>query len=131
MYLDSVEQSTQDNIAASAAAHHELGSDYDSAVAEGLIERIGAEIDSRVDARLGASSRGSGLPAEVSQTGRQQAMWFGAGVGAGMTGLVVLIVNARHATTDIVGSVIVVWVILAIAALGATLARKYRSPGRD
>jgi hypothetical protein len=55
-------------------------------------------------------------------------MWAGAGVGAGLTGIVVLIVNARHTTSDLVGSVIAVWVIVAIAALGATLARKYRGP---
>jgi hypothetical protein len=43
-------------IAASVAAHAELGPRYESAVAEGLIERIGEEIDKRVDARL----RGAG-----------------------------------------------------------------------
>jgi hypothetical protein len=42
----------RDEIAASVAAHAELGSRYDSAVAEGLVERIGEEIDRRVDARL-------------------------------------------------------------------------------
>ena len=42
----------RDEITASVAAHAELGSRYDSAVAEGLIERIGEEIDKRVDARL-------------------------------------------------------------------------------
>jgi hypothetical protein len=45
-------------IAASVAAHAELGPRYESAVAEGLIERIGEEIDRRVDARL----RGAGHP---------------------------------------------------------------------
>ena len=34
------------------AAHAELGSKYDTAVAEGLVERIGEEIDKRVEARL-------------------------------------------------------------------------------
>jgi hypothetical protein len=34
-------------------AHHDLGSGYDDAVAEGLVERIGEEIDKRIDARLG------------------------------------------------------------------------------
>ena len=42
-----------DEITASVAAHAELGSRYDSAVAEGLVERIGEEIDKRIDARLG------------------------------------------------------------------------------
>jgi hypothetical protein len=42
----------REEIAASVAAHAELGSRYDAALAEGLIERIGEEIDRRVDARL-------------------------------------------------------------------------------
>ena len=132
MYRKAVDHATRNDIAAAAAAHHELGRDYDSAVAEGLIERIGAEIDQRGDARLGAVSRGSGSAAEVSRaSGRQQAMWTGAAVGAGMTGIVVLIVNARHATTDLIASVITVWVIIAIAALATTLARRYRNPRHE
>jgi hypothetical protein len=42
----------REEIAASVAAHAELGSRYDAALAEGLVERIGEEIDRRVDARL-------------------------------------------------------------------------------
>jgi hypothetical protein len=42
----------RDEISASVAAHAELGPRYDAAVAEGLVERIGDEIDKRIDARL-------------------------------------------------------------------------------
>ena len=44
--------SIRDEVRASAAAHRDLGPGYDTAVAEGLVERIGEEIDRRVDARL-------------------------------------------------------------------------------
>ena len=44
--------SLRDEVRASAAAHRDLGPAYDTAVAEGLVERIGEEIDKRVDARL-------------------------------------------------------------------------------
>jgi len=44
--------SIREEVQASAAAHRDLGSGYDAAVAEGLVERIGEEIDRRVDARL-------------------------------------------------------------------------------
>ena len=44
--------SISDEVRASAAAHRDLGPGYDVAVAEGLVERIGEEIDKRVDARL-------------------------------------------------------------------------------
>ena len=51
--VTSVEQvSISEEIRASAAAHRDLGPGYDGAVAEGLVERIGDEIDRRVDARL-------------------------------------------------------------------------------
>ena len=51
-YRDCVDQQARDEIAAAGAAHRELGPGYDDAVAEGLVERIGLEIDKRVDARL-------------------------------------------------------------------------------
>ncbi|HEY6297088.1 MAG TPA: hypothetical protein VIX15_15615 [Streptosporangiaceae bacterium] len=44
--------SMKDEVRASAGAHRDLGPGYDTAVAEGLVERIGEEIDRRVDARL-------------------------------------------------------------------------------
>jgi hypothetical protein len=44
--------SIKDEVRASAAVHRDLGPGYDTAVAEGLVERIGEEIDKRVDARL-------------------------------------------------------------------------------
>jgi hypothetical protein len=47
-----VNANEREEIAASVAAHAELGPRYDSAVAEGLVERIGEEIDRRIDARL-------------------------------------------------------------------------------
>lgn len=44
--------SIRDEVRASTAAHRDLGPGYDAAVAEGLVERIGEEIDKRIDARL-------------------------------------------------------------------------------
>ena len=39
-------------IRASVGAHADLGPGYEDAVAEGLVERIGAEIDKRIETRL-------------------------------------------------------------------------------
>jgi hypothetical protein len=55
-------------IRASVAAHEDLGPVYDDAVAEGLVERIGAEIDKRIEARLAGFRpvpAGSPGPAQV------------------------------------------------------------------
>jgi hypothetical protein len=62
-----MDQLARDDIAAAAAAHRELGRDYDDAVAEGLIERIGAEVDKRVDARLAATGTAVAARAEGGQ----------------------------------------------------------------
>lgn len=48
-----MDQLAKEDIAAAAAAHQELGPHFDGAVAESLVDRIGAEIDKRVDARIG------------------------------------------------------------------------------
>jgi len=48
-------------IRASVGAHADLGPGYEDAVAEGLVERIGAEIDKRIEARL-AQTGAAGAP---------------------------------------------------------------------
>src|ERR1700722_5524559 len=50
-----MDQLAREDIAAAAAVQKELGREYDRALAEGLIERIGDEIDKRGDARLAGS----------------------------------------------------------------------------
>ena len=42
----------EQEIAASVGAYRDLGGGYDDAIAAGLIERIGAEVDRRVDERI-------------------------------------------------------------------------------
>jgi hypothetical protein len=61
MYLLRMEQRTKEDITAAVGAHQELGPHFDGAVAESLVDRIGDEIDRRVDARMG--DRGRGRPA--------------------------------------------------------------------
>ena len=57
-------------IRASVGAHADLGPGYEDAVAEGLVERIGAEIDKRIDARLAqtgaAGAPGPAAPADAA-----------------------------------------------------------------
>jgi len=125
MYRDAVDEATRNDIAAAAAAHHELGRDYDDAVAEGLVDRIGAEIDKRIDARLRTGSSGSRPPAESSQSGKVQALFLGAGIGAALTGFVYLI--AEHGSKHVLTAVIMVWVVLAVAGLGTAAVNRYRS----
>ena len=71
-----MDEVAQQEIAAAAAAHTELGRAYDGPVAEGLVERISSEIDRQVDARL-------------AQRGVQPswAAWANVAMGLGSAGL--------------------------------------------
>jgi hypothetical protein len=94
MYLVSMDQRVQSDIAAAAAAHHELGRDYDDAVAESLVERIGSEIDRRVDAKFAARDQGRRRSADVTPTDRRNTLWLGIGIGSGVTGVTAAIASA-------------------------------------
>jgi hypothetical protein len=62
-------------IRASVGAHADLGPGYEDAVAEGLVERIGAEIDKRIEARLAQTGAATapgpapGVPAPPGASG--------------------------------------------------------------
>jgi len=55
-----------DEIRAAAETHRDLGPEYQSAVIESFLDRVGREIDARVDARLAAAQ----VPAQQHQVAR-------------------------------------------------------------
>src|SRR5215472_17423002 len=75
-----MDEPARQDIAAAAGAHSELGQPYDAAVAEGLVERISAEIDKQVDARL--AQRGVQPALQLSRTA-----WANLAMGLGSVGL--------------------------------------------
>jgi hypothetical protein len=119
MYRVRVEQASREEIGAAVAAHAELGRDYEHAVAEGLIDRIGAEVDRRVDARLSGASRRalrSGRP------GTFASLIMGLGsMGLGVGGTAVVLANGRNDSAALV-MVVVIWV--AIAVINVTFGRR-------
>jgi hypothetical protein len=123
-----MDQGTRNDIVAAAAAHRELGNAYDDAVAESLIDRIGAEIDKRVEAKLGARPQSAPSRREAVPASGHQALLMGAGIGAGITGLVAIL--AEHGDKHIVAPILVIWIIIAIAGLGAAAVNRLRNIGR-
>jgi hypothetical protein len=108
-----VEQATREEIGASAAVHAELGRDYDHAVAEGLIERIGAEIDRRVDARLAGPMRSPGRPRRPG-TFATLVMGLGSmGLGVGATAVVLSNAPSGGGTATSL-MVLVIWIAIAV-----------------
>lgn len=70
IYLASVSSSplTPDEIRAAAETHHELGPEYQSAVIDSFLDKVGREIDARVDARIAA--RQVGQPGQFAAPGQ-------------------------------------------------------------
>lgn len=123
-YRERVNADEHEEIAASVAAHTELGPKYDAAVAEGLVERIGEEIDRRVDARLRNLSQDQPVPAgpPAPRTGAMVAATVLAlgsmGLGVGATAVV-----AGHAVTAAAQTVMVMLIWGAIAVINIVYAR--------
>jgi hypothetical protein len=136
-----MDQLARDDITAAAAAHRELGRDYDAAVAEGLIERIGGEIDRRIDARLaltgatpapapGPKFRHPGMqppPDQVAKpaTGRPSVasivLALGSmGIGIGAAGTVLSLDNSSAGG---IWLVVVIWII--IGAVNVSYSRRH------
>jgi hypothetical protein len=126
-----MDQLAKEDITAAAAAHHELGPHFDGAVAESLVDRIGEEIDKRVDARLGERGgrrvsvrRG---PAELER--RSQHSWpavvlaLGSmGIGIGATAAVLNMTHTVSATGTISNSIdggqiflcVLIWLVIGV-----------------
>ena len=134
----------REDVAAAAAAHSELGHEYESALAEGLVERISHEVDKQVDARL--EQRG------VQPT---QAAWANVVMGLGSVGLGIgatavtlhalsstgtapkseVVLGPFHATVNTTTSsvstaqvilVVLIWIVIAVV----NIAYARRRPGR-
>jgi hypothetical protein len=126
MYLLPMEKVAREDIAAAAAARHELGSGYDDVIAESLIERIGAEIDKRVDARL--DSRRGARRIGAAELERRRTMWKGAVLGAAASGLPAIMVSlaSPYSTKGVIIIVILTWLLVGAGYGIATWANSLR-----
>ena len=122
-------------IRASVAAQRDLGPGYDDAVAEGLVDRIGAEIDKRIDARLGlvaAAQRAPGYqapaaptpqpPTPAPQASRMPAFFPLVSMGLGV-GATAIVTGQNGAIVGQVFMIALIW--LAIAIINIAYARRH------
>ena len=125
--------SIRDEVRASAAAHNDLGPGYETAVAEGLVERIGEEIDRRVDARMFAHLQGPAptpaKPRRVREPGRVGAggvllglFSFGAAIGGTVAVLHPNSYTGQNINAGQVFLVMLIWIV--IGAVNIAYARR-------
>lgn len=109
-----MDEVSREHIAAVAAVRQELGSGYDDVIAEGLIERIGAEIDKRVDARL--DGRRLKRRVDVAELERRRTLFKGAVAGATAVGLPALLLSMKSWYGPAKGVMVItvlVWLVIA------------------
>jgi hypothetical protein len=119
-----------DEIRAAAETHRELGPDYQDAVIESFLDKVGKEIDARVDARLGRSRGGwqpeqPAQPAPIAQVKQYQPMTLAIVSMVLGIPLTAITVTAGSHPAGIAG-LLVVWA--AIAAINIAYAVRLRPP---
>lgn len=121
---------------AAAETHKELGPEYRDAVLESFVERVGREIDARVDARLAQAAvrpvaaqpvAAQPAPAPLARQPRQfspLAMALGS-IALGIPVTAIVVAAGAHPVGF--GGLLVVWI--AIAVINVAYSEKLRPPG--
>ena len=112
-----------DEFRAAAEVHRELGPEYDKAVVESFLQRLGPEIDARVDARVAEElEAGAGQPRTPSMRLAITSM----ALGIPLTGIVAS--GSDHAV-GLIG-VLIVWLAIAIINVAYAISSRPVSPRR-
>ncbi len=116
---------TPEEIRAAAETHSELGPQYQSAVIDSFLEKVGREIDARVDARVAGLYPGRKPPAERAGRGVFPLAIISMVMGIPLTAIVL---GTARGIDGLIG-LIVVWV--AITVINVAYSAHSRSlPGR-
>jgi hypothetical protein len=115
-----------EEIRAAAETHSELGRDYQSAVIDSFIEKVGREIDARVDARVAGQYAPRRPPAERTGRGAFPLAIVSMVMGIPLTAIVL---GQSHGSGEGLIGLIVVW--LALTVINVAYYMHSRSlPGR-
>ena len=117
---------------AAAETHKELPSEYRDAVLESFVDRVGREIDARVDARLAqAAARPVApqpAPAAPAQRAPKQFSPLALGLGSIALGIPITAIVANASDATGIWGLLVVWIAIAVINLGYA-ARLRQPPG--
>jgi hypothetical protein len=115
---------------AAAETHRELPPEYRDAVLESFVDRVGREIDARVDARL-AQAAGRPLQPHVAappaQRAPKQFSPMALGLGSIALGIPITAIVANASDSTGIWGLLVVWIAIAVINLG--YAARMRPPG--
>jgi hypothetical protein len=113
-----------EEIRAAAETHRELGPDYQSAVVDSFLDRVGREVDARVDARVAATR---GLPHMQPVPPPKHSQVTVIALGSMVLGIPISAIAAAAGSHPAgIWGLLIVWI--AIAAINMAYAFKLRQP---
>jgi hypothetical protein len=117
---------TPDEIRAAAEVHSELGPGYRDAVIDSFLDKVGREIDARVDARVAAAQQ----PAPPAQQHQHQHRHFNGSFAVAMASLIFGIPITAIAANSRSGAlaIFIVWLGIAVVNVAYTISSR-RSSG--
>jgi hypothetical protein len=124
---------TPDELRAAAETHRELGPDYQSAVIDSFIDKVGREIDARVDARLGQARVPSpypGYPGPHQMAPKQQSSGRNGQLALAIVSLSLGVPMTAIALGTHAGNLALFIIWLGIVAVNAAFALISRPPSR-
>ena len=122
-----MEQLARQDVAAAAAAHHELGPEYSQAAIDSFLEKVDSEIAARVDARLGGAPQPRSRTADVATRHERRALWTGLVIGSAVAGIpFTLVATSGHGNHP--GALATIWLVIAAVYLVALVASRLYKP---
>jgi hypothetical protein len=117
---------TPDEIRAAAETHRELGPNYQSAVIESFLDKVGREIDARVDARVAAAQPYT-PPAPPAKPANRERSAFVLAIVSISLGIPLTALTVTAGTHPVgISGLVVIW--LAIAVINVAYSRQPRPP---
>ncbi len=124
-YILPVTSLTPEEIRAAAQAHRELGPDYQSAVVESFLDKVGREIDARVDARLSAAGQAPAGPASQPHRDRSAFALAVISIALGIPLSAIAVAAGAHPAG--LPGLLVIWAALAVINVAYS---RHGQPGR-
>jgi hypothetical protein len=126
-----MEQLGRQDVAAAAAAHHELGPEYGQATIDSFLQKVDSEIAARIDARLGGPPQPRPQTVDVATRHERRALWTGVIIGSAVAGIPFTLVAASQGG-KYPGAVAVIWLVIAAVYLVAfVVSRLQKSRGHE
>jgi len=127
VWVSSSSSFSPNEIRAAAETHRELGPEYTDAVVDSFLDKVGREIDARVDARMAAAVRQIPQPPERPRKQVSEVAVLAVSLGCGIP-LSAIAVAAGHHPAGLWG-LLVIWIAIAVINI-AYAARRPPASGR-